>query len=324
MAPHPDEPDPEEARLWDQVRHHPGLPPDQTITAETLRQIAAAEGLDFATALLYQTMRQRAPHAAFADGIDRLRREPVRPVPAGNTLIGIVPAAFYRQMPHTGADGRVIARAAASLGLPSALIPIKSTGTLAENAAIIRDWLKSHPQRRILLCSLCKGGADIKYALGQPGAGPDFSPVSAWVNICGSVHGSPFAQWLLTTKPRFIAAWVYFKCQRHDFRMLRELVPAPAGPLAPALALPPGLTLVNIAGFPLRRHLSNGFMRRCHGFISDYGPNDGGILLADVCRLPGTLYPVWGADHYLRPETRAGEILTAILRRLLAGTPAAP
>jgi hypothetical protein len=142
------------------------------------------------------------------------------------------------------------------------------------------------------------------------------------VNICGTLDGSPLAQWLLTTKPRFIAAWLYFKCHGHNFDLLREIVPSTNGPLAAPLTLPPGMQFLSIAGFPLRRHLSNGFMRRCHGFIAAAGPNDGGVLLADVCRLPGLLYPVWGADHYLRPDTRARAILAAAFNFLTPHLPA--
>jgi hypothetical protein len=58
-------------------------------------------------------------------------------------------------------------------------------------------------------------------------------------------------------------------------------------------------------GFPLAQHLTNALARRCYRRVRHLGPNDGaGILLGDVCRLPGHVYPVWGADHYLRPRGR--------------------
>jgi hypothetical protein len=312
---------PAEQILWDRAgaaaKLSAGLAPP---SVAALRTIAREEGVDYATTLLYRVMRQSEPHAAFADAIDLWSQVPVEPVPATDVLVGIIPAAFYREMPHTGADGRVIAQVAADLGLACERIPIASTGTLAENAAVIRRWLHEHRHRRILLASLCKGGADVRATLDQADATETFAAVTAWINICGSVHGSPFARWLLTTKPRFIATWLYCKCRRHDFRMLRELAAGPGDPLASSLRLPPGLALVNVAGFPLRRHLSNAFMRRCHSFIAPEGPNDGGILLGDACQLPGLLYPVWGADHYLRPDQRARRILTAIFQQILLGS----
>ena len=35
---------------------------------------------------------------------------------------------------------------------------------------------------------------------------------------------------------------------------------------------------------------------------------------ADVCQLPGFVYPVWGADHYLRP---AGVDIRGLAARIL-------
>jgi hypothetical protein len=151
-----------------------------------------------------------------------------------------------------------------------------------------------------------------------------FQRVVAWINVCGTLDGSPFAAWLLRSKPRFIATWLYFKCQRRNFELLREIVPASDGPLAHALALPATLRLISIVGFPLRQHLTNAFMRRCHRLIAAAGPNDGGVLLADTIQLPGMLYPVWGADHYLRPDDRASAVLTAILRYLAETLSSAP
>ena len=45
-------------------------------------------------------------------------------------------------------------------------------------------------------------------------------------------------------------------------------------------------------------------VRRGYRRLSPLGPNDGTVLLEDVFALPGRVYPVWGADHYLRPAGR--------------------
>ena len=124
------------------------------------------------------------------------------------------------------------------------------------------------------------------------------------------------AAWLVSRKLRFLAAWLFFKCSGHNFEFLRELTPSPGGPLASPPRIPNSMSLINVVGFPLRRHLTNGFMRACHSRIAQFGPNDGGVLLADVCQLPGLLYPVWGADHYLRPESRGRSLLGAVLEYL--------
>ncbi len=293
------------------------------LSAEKLRAIAAREGMDFATALLYDRVKRSGRHAAFIARIDELQRCNLSQGSSRNTTIAIVPAAFYKEKPHSGADGRVVREAAGRSGLHCELIPLESTGTLLENSTILLDWLKQHTGEKTILVSLCKGGADVKFALGTPGADARFENVQAWINICGTLSGSPVAHWLLATRLRFFATWLYLKSGGHDLQFLREIAPSSSQPLFGPLRLLPAMQLINIIGFPLRRHLTNGFMRRCHQFISPRGPNDGGVLLADACLLPGLTFPVWGADHYLRPDHRAQQIITAILDYLTSQLPQA-
>jgi hypothetical protein len=290
------------------------------LTPESVRGITGSHGVDFATALLYNRLSREERNRSFVTRIDRLQTAKPRAVPdyaRRRVSLAIVPAAFYKEKPHSGADGRVIRAAAARLGLSSEVVPVQSTGTPEQNSAILVDWLMQHAGRKIILISLCKGGADVKFALSKPGAQKYFEGVPAWISVCGTLNGSPVAEWLLRTRIRTIAAWMVLRSGGHDLAFLREVVPSPGSPLSAPLALPPGTRLITIVGFPLRRHLSNGFMRRCHTVLSDQGPNDGGILLADVCRLPGVVYPVWGADHYLRPDERAERIIAAVLSDLV-------
>jgi hypothetical protein len=66
----------------------------------------------------------------------------------------------------------------------------------------------------------------------------------------------------------------------------------------------------------LARHFSTPFSRFCHRRIAPLGPNDGTVLLTDILRWPGEVYPVWGADHYFRPEGTARALLRAVLLHL--------
>jgi hypothetical protein len=280
------------------------------LSSEAVRQIVNRQGVDFATALLYD--RASRAHASFIVQIDQFQRGGRR----GNATVAIVPAAFHKEKPHSGADGRVVRQAAMDAGLPSETVPVLSTGTLRENSAILLNWLANRNDEKIILVSLCKGGADVKYALSDPKAAAAFRNVRAWLNVCGTLGGSPVAAWLVSRKLRFLATWLFFKCSGHNFEFLRELAPSPRGPLSSPPRIPNSMSLINVVGFPLRRHLTNSFMRACHSRIAPFGPNDGGVLLADVCQLPGFLYPVWGADHYLRPESRSRSLLAAILEHL--------
>jgi len=104
----------------------------------------------------------------------------------------------------------------------------------------------------------------------------------------------------------------YLWWKNYDFQSLLELRHDETTANLGQLPVP----LVNVIGFPLEQHLSSAMARRQYRRLRPYGPNDGGgIVLADTLRFPGTLFPIWGADHYLRqPDdlpTRFGQILCA-------------
>jgi hypothetical protein len=288
------------------------------LTPETLREINAREGVDFATALLFDRVKNSPKHASFIMQMDRWQSDNHKFTTDHQTTVGIVPAAFYKENPNSGADGRLVREEAGRLGIRCELVPLSSTGTLAQNTKSILDWLAAHRSERIILISLCKGGADVKFAMLNSGSPKQFKDVFAWINICGTLSGSPVAEWLLATPPRYFAAWIYCKCLGHNLAALREIATSPHNPLSAPLQLPESVRLISLVGFPLRRHLTNRFMRHCHQHVSRKGPTDGGLLLGDACRLPGVLYPIWGADHYLRPERRARQIITAAFKFLLA------
>jgi hypothetical protein len=63
---------------------------------------------------------------------------------------------------------------------------------------------------------------------------------------------------------------------------------------------PPELPVINLIGCPLSHHLGTPFGRLRHRQMASLGPNDGLTLLRDALLEPGSVYPVWGADHYFR------------------------
>lgn len=273
----------------------------EDLTPAALQQITAERGIDFATALLYDRILRSARHGPF---IEAVRTRLTCPVPSKgklDVLLAVAPGAYYREIAKNGGDGRLLREEAAKLGCRTALIPTSSMGTLAENGRQIVAWLQASAEPRILLASLSKGGADIKTALALPGAAAAFQKVIAWLNVSGTVAGSPGANWLAAPTVAAYCHRCLFRLLRLDFQVVRELHWGPGGRLDQPLELPPHLRLVTLAGFPTRRHLTTGFLRAYHRRLSPLGPNDGITLLADACSLPGAVYPVWGADHYLRP-----------------------
>jgi hypothetical protein len=190
---------------------------------------------------------------------------------------------------------------------------------LKQNARIICDWLLEHQEQPVILASLSKGGADVKMALAELDGADAFKNVAAWVNLCGILNGTPMAEWLLSRNPAALLNRLYYALRGQGLGFLRDLGYGPGRPLDFELQLPQHVRMITIAGFPLREHLTTALARRCHRRLTHLGPNDGSLILSDVCALPGLLYPIWGADHYLRPQTDVNKLVLAVLQYLDEG-----
>lgn len=299
------------AAAWPTHLTHDSLP------AEVLREITRSEGVDFATALLFHRLQHASRHAEFIQRIDALRHRCSSVKCQAGVKVVIVPGALYRERPDMGGDGRLVREVAHDFGCTTDLIPIASCGGVSENARLIQGWLEQHRGERIILVSLSKGGADMKTALALSGEASLFGDVIAWVNVCGPLNGSAMANWVLKNRWR---RWLFrakFWCQRRDFEFITSLRHGVGAPLATTVRVLDTIQMINLIGFPLRRHLTTRFSRFCHRTLAVAGPNDGTTLLSDLGTWPGVVYPAWGMDHYFRPELEARRLVCATLQHLL-------
>jgi hypothetical protein len=298
------------------LRDRPALDGGTLPGAGELCDLASREGIDAATTRLYESILASPVHGPFIRRVDEIGRRPATAGWSRNATLAVVPAASYRENPGSGADGRLFREQAEKLGCPTEIVPIASTGSVEENSAILLDWLERRRGRTTVLASLSKGGADVKVALAKPRAVDAFAGVAAWISLCGILEGTPVADWLLSRSPDAVLLRLYFRLHRQGIAFLRDLRYGAGQPLAGALTLPAHVRMINIVGFPLREHLASGVSRRCHRRLTPLGPNDGALVLADVCRKPGVVYPIWGADHYLRPAADVKALVLAILQYL--------
>jgi hypothetical protein len=285
-------------------------------TARNIQEIATREGIDSATTQLYQSVLASPHHGPFIHRVDEICRRIGPQMWRTEAPVIIVPGAFYRENPRSGADGRILREQAERLGCPTGIIPIASRGSLKQNARIICDWLLQQQEKPVILASLSKGGADVKMALAELDAADAFKNVAAWVNLCGILNGTPMAEWLLSRNPAALLNRLYYTLRGQGLGFLRDLGYGPGRPLDFELQLPQHVRMITIAGFPLREHLTTALARRCHRRLTNLGPNDGSLILSDMCALPGLLYPIWGADHYLRPQTDVNKLVLAVLQYL--------
>lgn len=261
------------------------------------------EGTDFATALLFTRITQAN---CFAPCIERIRRSPARwPGSRRSPLLAVVPGAFHAEPMNTGADGRRFLEIAHANGFRSEVISTHSFGSIRQNAQAVGEWLSSHNRDEIVLVPLSKAAAEVAWLL-RAGDTSLFRNVIAIVNLSPMLFGSPLADRVLDHPLRrlFIRGLLWWK--NYDFGNFCELRYNPEIAASSTSPVP----VLNVSGFPLERHLSSPMARRQYRRLRDYGPNDGGgVLLADVVHFPGALFPVWGADHYLRSPGKLPELL---------------
>jgi hypothetical protein len=279
-----------------------------------LAELSRREGLDFATALLYDRLLRVPANAAFlgaaqaAQGAEHISAD----------LLGIVPGAFHRDHAHTGADGARVLAIAKRVGCEAAVIPLANFGTLEENAGCILDWLGGQRGRRIALLSLSKGGADVKQALAHATAADAFADVAAWISWSGMVQGTPLVA-QLQRRPRWWIIRLILWWKRAPVRALLELRRGADSALEGWPRLPAHMRAVHVYGVPLRRHLTHRWAGRGYKRLSALGPNDGGgVLLGDLAGLPGIVCPIWGADHYLTPKREIESLLRGIVAAAVA------
>lgn len=302
----------QEAAAW------PGLRSWPEVQHAALAELAGTHGVDFATAVLYDRVYRSTQHGPFIRRITELLPLPQCEL---DVLLAVVPGAFYREAPESGADGALLREHAAAWGCRTALIPTHSTGSVAENGRIIRDWLAERRHERIVLASLSKGAADIKAALAARDGATAFRPVVAWLNLSGLPAGTPVASWIRQGTLRQAAFRTLAWWRGIDFDVVRELAWGSGTALDLPLALPPHVQLISVVGFPLQHHFTSRVLRYFHRRIAHLGPNDGLMLLADACALPGLIYPVWCADHRLRPPGDVRGLVGALAQYLAETLP---
>ena len=284
--------------------------PFSDLTPALLAGIVRARGMEFATAVFHEAALRVQKNADLLSGIEavdaRLMERP--------DLIAVVPGAFHREHPDSGADGRRVLAIAREIGCAAAVIPVPGFGRIEDNAHLISTWLRSRREQHISVVSLSKGGADVKRALALANAKHAFARVRLWVSFSGIVQGTPLIAWLRTRPLRWWGVRLLLWLRRHPRGTLDDLLDGPGSTLATWPALPEHLRIVHICGVPLRQHLQHRWAPRAYDRLAPLGPNDGGgVLLGALSNVPGIVCPIWGADHYLQPFWNATPLLRDIV-----------
>ena len=237
-----------------------------SLTPPRVAAVARDHGSAFATALLYECVRQAhsaEPEIALAN---------VRtPAVTGAPEILIVPGAFHRERMNTGADGRRLQALLASLGYRSTILATESFGTLRKNAQALLDFLSGR-QEEILLFALSKGASEVKTALGMEGTAA-FSRVRGCITLSGLWKGTPYVTWMRQRTLRFLGIRVLFALRGYRVSSIREIESHPGSALDFEPDLPSRFRLVHIVGLLATVSPRRAGRRRRHTPRAERGSN---------------------------------------------------
>lgn len=284
------------------------------LAAEELRALTAERGIDFATMAHYQAILAAPQHRSFVSWIDGQPLEQER-CPMSVKLY-VVPAYFYREHPEVGGGGEHVVQVARACGIDAAIVPIKSVGSVLENARIIRDILQRSAASHIWLMSLSKGSAEVRLLLQDYADVIPTDAIKVWLNVCGLVNGCDLVDHMLGTSMRRVKTRALCVAVRADYRGLEELHTAHAYWKNP-LSLPRHMQVVNIFGLPLLSHVQRRLVTR-YQRLKHLGPNDGMVVLPKAVLPGGPIYPLWGVDHFMR-DTRVIPLLYRLFGALRKG-----
>ncbi|MCR9141355.1 MAG: hypothetical protein NXI24_03825 [bacterium] len=293
-----------------------------SLTPAALEKITVETGdVDKATAVFYHRAILDDRNRRLIEYLDRRQYELIEKTPDfsnRNLLLALAPGMFWKDNPDVGAGGEQLRKIAAEMGLKEAIIPVEQSGTAETNGRLICEYIQKTQQfNGILLASVSKGGADVKFALKLCGQSPEFKKVIAWYNIGGINNGSPLIDDINSTFMFRLEARSYFFLYGYDWDGFMSMRYGEDSPLNFQPAIPEHMEVINIVPAPLRRHVSNR-ARPFYDYLAQFGPNDGLTLLGDNY-IPGSLvYPAWRNDHYFRvpiPKQRMQAFLTYMIDR---------
>ena len=186
-----------------------------------------------------------------------------------------------------------------------------------ENAEVLSRFLESLSSKRILIVSLSKGGADVRALLARSDSKESLRSVVGWISFSGMTTGTPLVKWLCDRPIRCLGARLLLLIRGQSFAPIQELRRESFPGRWPSI--PQHIKMIHIAGFPLSRNLSHPWAHRGYNRLANLGPNDGGgILLGDLIQVPGYVYPVWAADHYLQPGRDLQPLLLRVFREAVS------
>lgn len=284
---------------------------------DELKRISDDFSVDFAALYMAERILNAPENRAFRSAYEGNRRWARETLPGGEIALPaatadyevvLVPGFLHRRYPVTGANLAAPRAALEKFGIARFFVETVEDGTIETNAEIVMAAIRARARtgRRLILVSVSKSGPEVALALTRL-APDDTRAVAAWVNVAGTLQGSPLAD-----DPTFQLENYTGKI---DMIGVESMATARSRRRFAGFRIPEQLLLVNYIGVPLVGSVS---MMASAGFyhLRPFGPNDGLVLLPDLIVPGGVTLVEVGPDHFLLDEdvdvTTAAMIVTVI------------
>ena len=204
-----------------------------------------------------------------------------------------VPGYLYKRHRTTGADLAAPRAALGKAGLAPGFVETVEDAAIEANADIVAGAIRARGQsRRIILVSVSKAGPEVALALTR--LGPEGAvAVAAWINIAGTLQGSPLADGPLVEWEGLIG--------QVDLAGVESLGTARSRQRFAKFQVPGHVFVLNYFGIPLAGGMS-WLGRSGYAELRAHGPNDGVSLLADLVYPHAASLVEVGQDHFLLDE----------------------
>jgi hypothetical protein len=251
-------------------------------------------GNDLATRILYLYFIEKK-NSSFFQYVNHVPSKPFNN--KKNIKFVIIPGMYYREYPEIGSDGKLFIDIAKRLGFITEIVNTDSLGMASQNSGIIKKVLDSSCEDEVWLISLSRGSLEVRGYL-QKYANVIPKNIRGWINIGGICFGTKLADIQLVNWYKRLVTKIGCPILDIDYHGLAELTTYfPSW--QSIFPNPKQLAMIHVIGMPLSCHMSKQLQAR-YLRLSEFGPNDGMILLQDYLKLPGMIYPLWGVDHLLR------------------------
>lgn len=278
-------------------------------TGSELLNISEELGVELATAVYLRALQESNTHGALIRDLRAFELNKWNRSAAEGLEVAIVASNFFHSGRRWGDHVEPWRTWASELGFKTDSIDTDPRFSVAANARVILDFLRSDPDTPRLIVSYGQGSAEMRYLLQRQVK--ELENVRGWISVCGACDGATSSEIFLEDNLPNLILRLRMKLAGRNPITLTET--APNFPFwRNPMPVPKGMAVVSIVGVPYRWQVAKK-LRRLYDRMAAKGPNDGVVSIFDAAAYPGWIVPLSGLDH------RASDaVLEPVLKRLFA------